>query len=278
MAVRDIKQRIASVHNVEQITHAMYAIAMTRVFKMKSRLGATRKYADALEEIVQYLIRDLEDPSHPFLESQGDSTGILVLNSDRGLCGRFKGDLNRATRDRAHQAPGSKLILGGDKARAFFERERFEVLKDYVKYYDDPEYGQANVIATDLLNFFQAGGLKELYVVYMRFINDFRQEVMVEKVLPLARKESIPITGEDKQYIAEPNVAQALSEIVPHYLKAKVYRMIMESKASEYAIRRTAMKNATDNAGEYYKARQQEITRAIADIIGGTEALRKQAE
>ncbi|MBI3660345.1 F0F1 ATP synthase subunit gamma, partial [Candidatus Acetothermia bacterium] len=126
----------------------------------------------------------------------------------------------------------------------------------------------------------------EVHVIYMRFINDFKQEVMSEKILPLEKKELSAIEGEDKQYLAEPSVDKALSEIAPHYLRAKIYRMIMESKASENAIRRIAMKNATDNASELIdeltmqsnKARQQEITRAIADIIGGTEALRKQAE
>ncbi len=288
MAVRDIKQRIGSVRNVKQITHAMYAIAMTRVFKMKARLAATRRYADALEESVQHLIYELEDPSHPLLEAKGDSVGILVLNSDRGLCGRFKGDLNRATRDQANQTPHSKLMLGGDKARVFFENEKFEILKQYVKFYDDPEYDQAHIIASDLMHFFTTGAIKELHVVYMRFINDFKQEVMSEKILPLSKKEeSTELTKEeDKHYLAEPSVAVALSHIAPHYLRAKIYRMMMESKASEYAIRRTAMKSATDNAAElidelnlqYNKARQQEITRAIADIIGGTEALRKQAE
>ena len=286
MAVRDIKQRIASVHNVEQITHAMYAIAMTRVFKMKTRLAATRRYANSLEEVIQHLIHGLEDPSHPLLESQGDSIGIFVLNSDRGLCGRFKGDLNRATRDRAAKTQNPKLILGGDKARIFFEHEKFEVIRQYVKFYDEPEYEQAETIAADLLKFFQADGFKEVHVIYMRFINDFKQEVVSEKILPLEKKELAAIEGEDKQYLAEPSVDKALSEIAPHYLRAKIYRMIMESKASENAIRRIAMKNATDNASELIdeltmqsnKARQQEITRAIADIIGGTEALRKQAE
>jgi F-type H+-transporting ATPase subunit gamma len=288
MAVRDIKQRIGSVRNVKQITHAMYAIAMTRVFKMKTRLAATRRYADTLQETIQHLLHELEDPSHSLLEAKGDSIGILVLNSDRGLCGRFKGDLNRTTRDQANKSANPKLMLGGDKARVFFENEKFEILKQYVKFYDDPEYDQASAIAGDLMSFFTTGAIKELHVVYMRFINDFKQEVKSEKILPLMKQERSPELAkeEDKHYLAEPSVAVALDQIAPHYLRAKIYRMLMESKTSEYAIRRTAMKSATDNAAElidelnlqYNKARQQEITRAIADIIGGTEALRKQAE
>ncbi|MGB2983569.1 MAG: ATP synthase F1 subunit gamma [Candidatus Bipolaricaulia bacterium] len=278
--VRAIKGRIGNIEDIAQITRAMNAIAMTKVARMKRRLEQTRPYMAALESFLVDAIGRLpaEGERNPLLvENKGAETGILVLNADRGLCGRYKGDLNRRAGDLLREAgPAGRLLAGGEKAHLHFERRGVEPLRSYSRLYDAPTYKVAVKMADDLIGLYRDGQVCRIDLVYMRFVSDLKQRMVVERFLPIAAE------PKDNDALSEPTASELVDDVLPTFLRGKLYEAILETKASEDAIRRQAMKNATDNAEDilktltlsYNKARQQSITREIADIIGGAEALR----
>jgi len=278
--VREIKTRIGNIENIRQITKAMNAIAMTKVTRMKRRLVAVQPYMEGLEGVLSSLVGQYADlaSAHPLVAANGSQdVGILVLNSDRGLCGRFKGDLNHRAEKLATEGTGAaRFLLGGEKARAYFSRRRVETLQTYVHLYEDPTPVIARKIASDLISLYKEGAYGRLVVVYMHFISDLAQRLRVEQILPIT---ATPKAGD---MLLEPNPARMLDIVLPLYLQGKVFQALLDTKTSEDAIRRQAMSSATDNADDllknltrsYNKARQQSITREISDIIGGAEALR----
>jgi len=278
--VRAIKGRIGNIEDIAQITRAMHAIAMTKVARMKRRLEQTRPYVEALEAFLADAIGRLPadaEPSALLVESESTTAGVLVLNADRGLCGRYKGDLNRRADELLAEAgPSARLLAGGEKARLHFERRGIEPLRLYNRLYDTPAYDVAVRMADDLIELYRTGDVGRIDVIYMRFISDLRQRMVVERFLPVS------VEGRTNDALSEPGAVEMVDEILPVFLRGRLYRAILETKASEDAIRRQAMRSATDNAEDllksltrsYNKARQQAITREIADIIGGAEALR----
>jgi len=281
IGVREIKDRIGNIENIRQITKAMNAIAMTKVTRMKRRLSVARPYIASLEAFLAALLAQIGEGTspHPLTIANGSPyVGILVLNADRGLCGRFKGDLNRKGHDLLRELDHHKgrVLAGGEKARAYFARQRVEVLKGYVRVYEDPTTAIAHRMASDLISLYSEGMVGRVVLVYMRFISDLAQRVVVEEILPVRVKAKGP------EALVEPDLKDMLDFTLPLYLQGKLFSVLLETKTSEHAIRRQAMKNATDNADDllktltrtYNKARQQSITREIADIMGGAEALR----
>jgi F-type H+-transporting ATPase subunit gamma len=278
--VREIKSRIGNIENIRQITKAMNAIAMTKVTRMKRRLAEAHPYMEEFDALVASLLAQptsAADP-HPLTVDNGaPEVGILVLNSDRGLCGRFKGELNRKGEEllsgRNHTA---KILVGGEKARAYFARRPVEILKTYTHFYEDPTPRIAERISSDLISLYLEGALGRVILVYMRFVSDLNQRLVVEDVLP------IKIEAKGGEALIEPDPARMLDFVLPLYLQGRIFSALLHTKTSEDAIRRQAMRSATDNADDllrtltrsYNKARQQSITREISDIIGGAEALR----
>lgn len=279
--VRAIKGRIQNIDNIRQITKAMNAIAMTKVTRMKRRVVSVRPYLEEIESFLSRLLGEVvvRIPTHPLIADNGSPhVGVLVLNSDRGLCGRFKGDLNRKGEEVLTGLDRrGKLLIGGEKARVHFARRPVETLKIYSRLYEEPTAEAAHEIASDLISFYREKALGRVILVYMQFVSDLAQRVVVEDLLPLR------VEGKEGLNLIEPNPEAVLECAVPLYLEARVFRALLETKTSEHAIRRQAMKSATDNADDlltlltrsFNKARQQSITREIADIIGGAEALRE---
>ncbi len=288
--VRVIKDRIGNIENIRQITKAMNAIAMTKVTRMKRRVAAVRPYVEGFDTLVAEILAQpigtgesvatgarAAEP-HPLIVGNGSSDiGILVLNSDRGLCGRFKGEINRKGEElllgHDHAA---KILAGGEKARAYFARRPVEILKTYTHFYEDPTPRIAERISSDLISLYLEGALGRVILVYMRFVSDLNQRLAVEEFLPIR----VETKGSDA--LIEPDPARMLDVVLPLYLQGKIFSALLHTKTSEDAIRRQAMRNATDNADDllktltrsYNKARQQSITREISDIMGGAEALR----
>ena len=278
--VREIRGRIENIEDIRQITKAMNAIAMTKVTRMKRRLAAARPYGAEMERLVAAILaKPRRSPvTHPLVSGNGsNAVGVLVLNADRGLCGRFKGDLNRRTEELlAEQAGAGRLLAGGEKARAHFARRPVEMLRTYAHLYENPTMEIAERIAGEAIELFLSGDLGRVVLVYMRFANDLLQKLAVETLLPV----SVEPTGEEA--IVEPDIEAMLASVLPHYVTERVFLALLHTKTSEDAIRRQAMSSATDNADDllqaltrsYHKARQQSITREISDIMGGAEALR----
>jgi F-type H+-transporting ATPase subunit gamma len=282
IGVRAIKGRIGNIENIRQITKAMNAIAMTKVTRMKRRLTAGRPYLVSLESFLAALLAQISSTAEPHpltVENGSPYVGIVVLNADRGLCGRFKGDLNRKAHDLLSELEEKgKLVIGGEKARTYFARQRVDVIKTFVRVYEEPTSAFARAMAAELIALFSEGTLGRIVLVYMQFLSDLAQRVVAEELLP------IRIEPKGTEALIEPAGHQLLDAALPAYLTGKLFHALLETKTSEHAIRRQAMKNATDNAGDllklltrsYNKARQQSITREIADIMGGAEALRGQ--
>ena len=280
IGVRAIKGRIGNIENIRQITRAMNAIAMTKVTRMKRRLGVARPYIAALEAFLAALLAQIGEGTgpHPLTITNGSPyVGILVLNADRGLCGRFKGDLNRKWYDLLKELDErGRILAGGEKARAYFARQRVEVLTSYVHLYENPTPTMAQKMASDLISLYIKGKVGRVVVVGMQFISDLAQRIVAEEILPIRVVSRVP------EALVEPDLKDMLDFTLPLYLQGKLFSVLLETKTSEHAIRRQAMKNATDNADDllkiltrtYNKARQQSITREIADIMGGAEALR----
>jgi F-type H+-transporting ATPase subunit gamma len=278
--VRALKGRIGNIENIGQITKAMNAIAMTKVTRMKRRLAETRPYIQGLTAFSQRMMGRLaaDQESHPLLVDNGTTKAALfVLNADRGLCGRYKGELNRESENRVREyGADGQLILGGDKARAYFARRDVSVFATYAHVYDEPTEAIATRMADELISQYERCEIGRIDLIYMRFVSDLAQKLVVEPFLPL----SIEATENDD--LIDPEAEGMLDIALRMTLRAKLYAALIETKTSEDALRRQAMRAATDNAEDllknltrvYNKARQQAITREIADIIGGAEALR----
>jgi F-type H+-transporting ATPase subunit gamma len=278
--VRAIKSRIGNIEDIAQITSAMYAIAMTKVTRLKRRLTQVRPYFAELESFARKLAgqRAGSVEPHPLMVGNGvGKAAILVLNSDRGLCERYKGELNRAAEAELRDAdPASRILAGGEKARAYFVRRGMEPLRSYVNVYEPPTWDAAVRIADDAIGLYRSGEVGRVKMVYMRFVSDLAQRLTVADLLP------VQVESEPSESLVEPDLATALEDTLPLYVRVKLYTAMLETKTSEDAIRRQAMRNATDNAEDlletlrrsYNRARQQSITREIADIQGGAEALR----
>jgi F-type H+-transporting ATPase subunit gamma len=278
--VRAIKGRIGNIENIAQITRAMNAIAMTKVTRMKRRLAEVRPFLEELDGYIARLIGRIppEVDPHPLMAPNGaEAVGVMVLNSDRGLCGRYKGDINRRGEELLRESGGeAQLLAGGEKARVFFARRGIEPLRSYAHTYDQPTAETARRMAGDLIDLYLERQVGRIALVYMRFVSDLKQVLVVEEFLPVS------IEPEANDVLVEPSVEEMLDVSLRLSLQGRLYAALLETKTSEDAIRRQAMKNATDNAEDllkgltraYNKARQQAITREIADIIGGAEALR----
>jgi F-type H+-transporting ATPase subunit gamma len=278
--VRAIKSRIGNIEDIAQITSAMNAIAMTKVTRLKRRLTQVRPYFAELESFARKLAGQRAGSAEPHPLMVGNGVGkaaILVLNSDRGLCERYKGELNRAAEAELRDAgPSSRILAGGEKARAYFVRRGMEPLRSYVNVYEPPTWDAAMRIADDAMGLYRSGEVGRVKVVYMRFVSDLAQRLTVADLLP------VQVEPEPSESLVEPDLATALENTLPLYVRVKLYTALLETKTSEDAIRRQAMRNATDNAEDlletlrrsYNRARQQSITREIADIQGGAEALR----
>jgi F-type H+-transporting ATPase subunit gamma len=278
--VREIKGRIDNIEDIRQITKAMNAIAMTKVTRMKRRLAAARPYGEAIERVVAAVLAQprRSTVTHPLIsDNESQAVGVLVLNADRGLCGRFKGELNRRAEDLlAEHGDAGRLLAGGEKARAFFARRPVETLRIYTHLYENPTMEIAARIAGETTELFLSGELGRVVLVYMRFVNDLSQRLAVEQLLPVA------VEPRGEEAIVEPDIEAVLAHLLPQYVSERVFLALLHTKTSEDAIRRQAMSSATDNADDllraltrsYHKARQQSITREISDIMGGAEALR----
>ncbi len=278
--VRQIRRRIANVRRVRQITKAMYTIAAAQVVHRKRALLAARPFTEGAEKVLADLAATARRAgvTHPLLERPGrEGIGILVVNADRGLCGPYAGDVNRAAASLARGSAAPRILAGGEKARLHFRRLPWPVVQTYAHRYDAPTPTVAEEIAQDVLSLYEDVG--EVHVVYTYFRGELAQQVRVERLLPLP----LP-PGQAQDLLVEPELFQVLDGLVRLYLTGRILRILLEAKASELAVRRQAMKAATDNADEllekltlsYNKARQHRITAELADIMGGAEALREE--
>jgi len=276
---QDIRRRIRSVKNMQQITKAMKMVSAAKLRKAQLKLNAARPYARQLQGVLERLAQAPVDVLHPLLKKRSVQKVVYVLiTSDRGLCGGYNANLIRKTSGMITESQQPvKLVTVGRKGRDFFRRGKIEFLAEYTGLGDDPSYNQAKEIAQEVVRLYEEGEADEVYLLYTEFVTAMTQRPAQLKLLPIEQPEG----KQGKQYIFEPSAEEILNSLLPKYVETQIFRTILEGKASEQGARMTAMSSATDNAKDMIdklslamnRARQAAITTEISEIVSGAASL-----
>lgn len=284
--LREIRKRIASVKDTQKITRAMKMVAAAKLRRAQDNILKLRPYAIKTAEVLGTVAARVEEIEHPLLRRRDPNrVFILVLTSDKGLCGSFNTNINRKAEDfiKEHGGKGGKVDLAvvGKKGRSYFTHRDVPIAMEFMDVFEKLDFEKAGEIARTIMTAYEKGDLDATYLCYNEFKSAMRQEVVVEPLLPIVPRE-IPEEWVGAELIFEPDQQHLLDRLLPMYVEIEVYRALLESVASEFGARMTAMENATNNAAdmirsltlEYNKARQAAITKELMDIVGGTEALK----
>ena len=284
-----LRRKIGSVKNTQKITKAMKLVAASKLRLAQQRILAFRPYGQELRRVLANLSGRVNRSAHPFLQKRTVQTiQVTVISSDRGLCGAFNMNIFRKAIQVIEDCEkrGVKVIVGvvGRKGNEFFRRRHWPLRDPNVDVFERLTYEHALEIGLGAMEAYESGIFDEAYVVYNEFKSVFQQRVVVEKTVPIEPLKEFgvveaPSTG---GYLYEPNQEELLRSLLPKYVQAQVYRILLESLAAEQAARMAAMDGATRNAGDlikqlnlqYNKGRQEAITKELLDIVGGAEALK----
>jgi F-type H+-transporting ATPase subunit gamma len=281
---RELIGRIKSTEGTRKITRTMEMVATSKLKRAQDRVIAARPYAKALSAVIADLYSPALAESFPLLRqpTRVKRAGVLLITSNRGLAGAFNSNLIREARtllDRLKRdGAETELHIVGRKGIGFFRYIGVPVTSSRVDIGDRPASSHANELVDGMMADFVGGRLDAVYVVYSRYVSPLSTPPVAELVLPVTPPER---KGPARDSLLFPSAHASLSELMPLYVRNSVYRALVETAAGEQGARRTAMKSATDNAGEmlnvlrrtYNRARQAQITQEIAEIVGGAEAL-----
>lgn len=277
--VREIRRRIRSFHNMQQITKAMKMVSAAKLRKAQARVVAARPYASQLQEVLGRLAQAQGGVTHPLLKKRPVNKVVYVLiTSDRGLCGGYNANLIRKTNGLIGSSEQEvKMVAVGRRGRDFFRRGKIEILAEFTGFGDNPTYNQAREIAQEVVRLYENGEADEVYLMYTEFVTAITQRPSQLKLLPIEQPEGKP----GKDYMIEPSPEEVLKVLLPKYVETQIFRTLLEGKASEQGARMTAMSSATDNAKDMIdrlslamnRARQAAITTEISEIVGGAAAL-----
>ena len=282
---RQIQRRIRSVENTAKITKAMELVAASKMRRAQERALAGRPYAERLTWVLSDLAETLPqmdpDTLHPLLRRREvQNVGIVHITPNRGLCGGLPGNVNRrASALTAEAGVPAEIVAVGRKGRDYFQRAKVPVRAEFTELGDYPEYLDILPIARLIIDSYLAGQVDKVYLVYAFFISTVTQEPRVQQLLPIEPPQEEATQAVD--YIYEPGRDKVLAELLPRYVEMQIYGAILEGMASEQSARMVAMRNASDAAGEMIealtlaknKARQEQITKELLDIVGGVEGL-----
>ena len=280
-SLQDIRRRIKSVKSIQQITNAMNMVATSRLRKAKDAAVANKPYADKMAQVVSDIAANVGDFSHPLLEVRQEGKKlILVMASDKGLAGAYASNAFKEAVAGIEDKSNTEIVAVGRKTDAFFRNRDYEVAKSYIGISERPSYDDAKEIAVDLISRFVSGEVKEISMVYTRFVSAISCVPETVQLLPFGNLAGQG--GTHAEYIYEPDAQSVLGYMLPQYLVTTIYAALLQAAASELSSRMNAMSNATDNAQEliakldlhYNKVRQAGITREITEIVGGAEALK----
>ena len=283
---KEIRGKIASIKNTQKITKAMEMVAASKMRKAQERMRAARPYAEKIRKIIGHLRQVNLDYKHPFtLVRPVQSVGIVVISTDRGLCGSLNLNLFKATLGaiREAQAKGAKVYLCviGTKALQFFRRlSGIEIAASAAHLGDRPKTADLIGATKVMLDFYRDTKVDQLLLVHNVFVNTMTQKAVVSQLLPLQTIDKDELQ-ERWDYIYEPDAVEILDSILMRYIESQIFQGAVENVACEMAARMVAMKSATDNAGKlidelqliYNKARQAAITKELSEIVGGAAAV-----
>jgi len=284
---RELKNRIRSVQNTRKITRTMEMVATSKLKRAQDRVAAARPYAERLEEVIRRLLTAELAQRYPLLRQPEtvERAAVVVLTSNRGLAGAFNANLIKEGRLLIERLRGEgvevELHVVGKKGIGFFRFQGETLATKRTDLDDRPSADDAESIVGPLMSRFVEGELDAVYVVHARFLSALSTPPVARRVLPIEPPAEGEAKGGDVEYILEPSADAILDRVLPLYVRNSVYRALVETAAAEQGARRTAMKNATDNAGDmvdnltrtYNRARQAQITQEIAEIVGGAAAL-----
>jgi F-type H+-transporting ATPase subunit gamma len=298
MAQKDVKNRISSVKNIQKITRAMEMVAAARLRRAEQRIEALRPYASAIRRMTRQAAEAAQNvPNLPILnEHESVSTvGLLLVTGDRGLAGAFNSQIVRAGGRAAaeHEGEGRSMAwyASGRRGTSSLQFRGHEVVGSYTGFTDRPAYGDARDIASDLMTAYVDGKVDQVEIIYNHYISPLTQKVTRETLLPLQQATILESEDEEDEKDGdqakralveyEPDPEEILQRLIPAYVEISIFRALLESTASEHGARMTAMRNASQNAGDIIKdltlqmnrERQAEITQEILEVVSGAEGL-----
>jgi len=296
----DLRRRIRSVKNTQQITKAMKMVAAAKLRRAQDQILATRPYALELRKVTEHLAAVAAgEVEHPLLtpagggedgqaaEAGSGKTLVLVVTGDKGLCGAFNAHVQRRTeQEMAALNGGGEILALGNRGADFFAHRGAPMRGARRGLFKDLNYATAQELAAEVSKAFADGEYDAVYAVYNEFISVLSQRVSWERLLPIAREDVVgddggQPEGDHRDYLYEPSEAEILNDLLPRFVTFQIYRVLLESQAAEHAARMTAMDSATKNAGElidtltlqYNRSRQAEITTELIEVVSGANAL-----
>jgi F-type H+-transporting ATPase subunit gamma len=289
--MRQIRGRIRVAKNIQQITKAMKMVAAARLKRAQDRVQSARPYSGKMRDVMASLSQaGAATVTHPLLEvreTDNPRIGLLVIGADRGLCGSYATNAMKKAMDvlRGQDPASTRIIAVGRKAYGFFRRRNYPLVGEYDLNMTGVSFAEAQEIARKARELYVSGEIDILYISYTRFLSALTQKPVVVQLLPISTDEISGTAGDtttQEDYLFEPDAEQILGRLLPRYVDTQIYQALSEAVASEHGSRMTAMSSATDNAGKMIssltlilnRARQANITKEIAEIVGGAEALK----
>jgi F-type H+-transporting ATPase subunit gamma len=293
-SLKDIRGRISSVKNIRKITRAMEMISAARLRRAEQRIEQLRPYADAIRRMTARASQAAENiPNLPILQERESvsTVGLMLVTGDRGLAGPFNSQIIRAGNARARKLSEDVLwYASGRRGISSLQFRQLELGASWAGFTDRPSFADARAIADGLTAAYVDGKVDRVEIFYNGYISPVNQEVRHETLLPLQQADVLGMEEDDDEgdphsralWIYEPDPEEILARLVPDYVEISIYRALLESTASEHGARMSAMRSASDNAGEMIdnltleanRQRQAEITQEIMEVVAGAEGLR----
>ncbi len=288
-SLKDIKKRISTVKNTQQITKAMKMVSAAKLRRAQDAVTAARPYADKMADVLSSLALRQDAESHPLLAERGKGKALVVLiTGDRGLCGGFNTNISKAAerfiREKREGFESYELMIVGRKGNDYLKRRAgMEITKVYENLVGTGQvsYPVGALLGQQVIELYRSGDYDSVFLVYNAFQSAMTQVQTVTQLLPIVPKE-IEEGTQVTDYLYEPNAAEVLNELLPKHIEVQIFRSLLESAASEHGARMTAMDSASKNAAEmigkltlqYNRARQAAITKELLEIISGAESIK----
>ncbi len=281
--LKQIRSRIRTAKNIQQITRAMKLVATARLKRATDRVLEARPYSEKLKAVMGSIASGGDPPDHPLMAKRPiKKIGVIVITSDRGLAGSYNTNVIRKAGDfMREQAAATAVIAVGKKGSTFFSKRAYDVIRSLSVPSSGARLSDADEVANFAREKFESGELDAIYVCYAKFFSPIRQTPQVVQLLPI-EPPSGEAAGESLSFDFEPDAESLLATLLPRYFRTLVWQALVESTASEFGARMTAMTSATDNAGKMIqdltlkanRERQSTITTQILEVVGGAEALK----
>ena len=278
--IKEIKSRIKGVQSTHKITKAMEVVSSTKFKRYSKLVGESRPYSEAMDGILRNIATGIKNEKNSLFDGKAEvkKIGVVLMTSDRGLCGGFNSQANKALERLKAKNPDKKvsIIAVGKKGRDYCKKRDYDLKGEYIQLIPENMFEKAKEISENIVDFYLEDIFDEVYIIYSKFISAINSDLTTKRLIPIEKVES----ESNEPYIFEPSAEYILSTLLPKYLNIVLYQAILDNTASEHAARKTAMKSATDNAEElvdgltlqFNRARQAAITQEIAEIVSGSLA------